>query len=119
MLHGDNEVAGFVLWNTQSGNLFGDYTLTEEKGAYVREVYAGPRFCIALVKRRDEVYHFEVLDFGVDSDTHSDNSSRPSRQDEEEDPWPLEQNTRWHRMLVAGCGILYYVLVASVLYFSI
>ncbi|PPR07059.1 hypothetical protein CVT26_005260 [Gymnopilus dilepis] len=119
--YGDNEAAGFVLWNTQSGNSFGDYTLTLDRWYTVHGLYSGPRFCIAiLVGRRGKAHHLKVLDFGVDDDIHSDNSGRASRQDEEDDPWPLEQqNTRWHRMSIAGCGVLYYVLVASVLYFSI
>ncbi|PPQ97771.1 hypothetical protein CVT26_012801, partial [Gymnopilus dilepis] len=118
--HGDYKYSGFMLWNTQSGNLFGNYTL--KVGKWTPSVWdfyseSGPRFCIALVQRRDDAYHLEVLDFGVDDGIHSDNSGRPRRQDEE-DPWPLEQSTKWHRMSIAGCGILYYVLVASVLYFS-
>ncbi|PPQ96611.1 hypothetical protein CVT26_010733 [Gymnopilus dilepis] len=116
--HGDDRIVGFMLWNNQSGKTFGDYTLTVDRWHTVHGLYPGPRFCIALVERRHDAYYLEVLDFGVNDDNHSDNSGRPSRQDEEEDSTPLEQNTRWHRMSIAGCGILYYVLVASLLYFS-
>ncbi|PPQ97774.1 hypothetical protein CVT26_012804 [Gymnopilus dilepis] len=123
----DLYMAGFVLWNTQSGGPLGHYALAGDMGTAIHRTCSGPRFCIALVERRDseEAYYLEVLDFGVDDATHSDNPSRPSGQDEEgstpldeEDSTPLEQDTKWDRIWKAGCGILYYVLVASVLYFS-
>ncbi|PPQ97772.1 hypothetical protein CVT26_012802 [Gymnopilus dilepis] len=112
----EHEKAGFMLWNTQSGNLFGHYTLAVDRETIVCRFSSGPRVCVALVERvvdRKKVHYLEVWDFGIDDDV------RPSEQDEEENPRPAERDTKWDRTPIAGSVVLCCVLIASLLYSSL